>query len=218
MSGRGALVRLVVAPAAYGFSVGAVRSWRFALLDLVKFPLLFAISIVVCAASYFLVARLVAPSLTLGDVRRLVIEVYAGVAVLLASLGSVCLFFALTIAPPTSTENLGEYPWFLGLNVLLIAVFGSLAVVRQASRLLRDHGLSRTRMAVTVAGWLTLSLLVGGQCAWYLRPFFGNRAVPDDGSFCLGTRPDFRGAESFYEAVYHLAAPPSRGRPGAPAQ
>ena len=203
-------LRLLAAAAIYGFSVGAVRSWRFALLNLVKFPLLVGVSVGVCAAGYFLVARLLAPSLLFADVRRVVLAIYGDLAVLLASASPVALFLALTLRQPSSTFELGEYPAFLGANTLLIAVCGALAVARQTARLLDRHALQRARAHAIVASWLALSLLVGGQAAWYLRPFFGVRAVADDGTFCQGTRPDFRGAQSFYEAVYNVVAPPRR--------
>ena len=47
----------------------------------------------------------------------------------------------------------------------------------------------------------------GGQCAWYLRPFFGPSTIRDI-PFIEGSAPDYRGATSFYEAVYHLIHPP----------
>ncbi len=57
--------------------------------------------------------------------------------------------------------------------------------------------------------WLLLSLLVGGQWAWYLRPFFGVASISAEVTpFCLGTLPDYRGATSFFEAVLHLVDPP----------
>ena len=57
--------------------------------------------------------------------------------------------------------------------------------------------------------WVLLSLLAGGQAAWYLRPFFGVASIDGRATrFCLGTTPDYRGATNFYEAVYHLLRPP----------
>jgi hypothetical protein len=211
MSERFRLGRAILASAAYGFAIGAVHSWRYAAHNLVKFPLLLVVTALVCAAAHYLVARAVAPRLPFLEVARLVTSSYADTAVLLASLGSVCLFLALAFEPPSSTVDLGEYPLFLGLNVLLIAICGSIALGRQALELLGRHRVSRGRTRVLVAAWLGTSLLVGSQWAWYLRPFFGNRAVSDDGSFCLGSRPDFRGATSFYEAVLHLVRPPHAG-------
>jgi hypothetical protein len=204
---------LLAASAIYGFSVGAVHSLRYAWLNVVKFPLLICASASVCAGVYFLVARLLAPGLGFADVRRLVTASYADLAALLGSLAPVTLFLATTLRPPASPVDLGEYPSFLAGNLALIAGCGILSVSRQTAALLHRHGLTRSRALGVVGSWLLFSLLVGGQAAWYLRPFFGNRAIPDDGSFCLGRRPDFRGAESFYEAVYHLAAPPRARAP-----
>src|SRR5438874_1449699 len=94
---------LLVASAIYGFSVGAVRSFRYAGLNLVKFPLLICASAGVCAGVYFLVARVLAPSLAFSDVRRLVIESYADLARLLASFAPVTFFLATTLRPPASS-------------------------------------------------------------------------------------------------------------------
>jgi len=205
-------VRLLLASAVYGFSVGAACSLRFAALNLLKFPLLIGVSVSVSAGVYFLVARLLAPELGFSAVRRLVLASYADLADLLAAFAPVTLFLAATLRSPTSTVELGEYPSFLAANIALIAVAGVLAVGRQAAALLGRHALPRGRALALVGGWLAVSLLVGGQAAWYLRPFFGNRAIVDDGSFCQGSRPDYRGADSFFEAVYQLAVPPGRAR------
>jgi len=200
--------RLLVASAIYGLSIGAVHSLRFAALNLLKFPLLIGLCVSVSAGAYFVVARLLAPELGFSAVRRLVIASYADLSALLAAFAPVTLFLAVTSRAPTSLVDLGEYPSFLAGQVALIAVAGVLSVGRQAAALTARHGLPRARALALVGGWLAVSLVVGGQSAWYLRPFFGNRAVPDDGSFCQGSRPDFRGAGSFYEAVYQLAIPP----------
>ena len=46
---------------------------------------------------------------------------------------------------------------------------------------------------------------VGGQCAWFLRPWYGwsFETYP----FMLGSSPGYMGAASFFEEVYlHLAS------------
>ncbi len=202
------LARLLLAPAVYGFAVGLIRSPRTAWLNMVKFPLLIVVSVAVSSLAYYLVARLLAKELHFVAVRRLVLGCYADLSVMLASLAPVCLFFALVFERPVSSAALGEYPLFLGFNVALIALAGSAAVVRQSARLLHDHGVRGGRAAAVVGAWLGLSLLVGGQAAWYLRPFFGNAAMPEEHGFCLGSQPDFRGDTSFYQAVFHLIVPP----------
>ncbi len=200
---------LVIAPALYGFSVGLIRSPRTALFNLLKLPLLILTSTLVAALAYALVAKLLLREAPLREVRRLVLGCYGEIGTLLASLAPVCLFFALSFERPTGPQALGEYPLFLGLNVALIAVVGCVAVVRQGRALLRRFAVPPARGWAVVIVWLGLSLIVGGQTAWYLRPFFGNAGVAEDDGFCLGSRPDFRGATSFYEAVGDLlVAPP----------
>jgi len=131
-------------------------------------------------------------------------------SVLLAALAPVCLFLALTLNG-VSAAGLRDYPMFLGLNVTFIAASGGLALVRQARSLLRRHPLGLRRTLLVVAGWLCISLLVGGQWAWYLRPFFG--VGRQETPFCLGSVSDYCGATNFYEAVYHLVdAPPLPAR------
>ena len=200
---------LVAASAFYGFCAGFVHSPLFAARNLLKFPVLIIVTAAICALGYFLVARFFGAALPFAEVQRMVIRLFRDTVVLLASLGPVIVLLAWTMARP-GPRTLGEYPMVLGINVTFIAICGSMAVVRQARALLGDLSLSVRRSALVLVGWLALSLLVGGQWAWYLRPFYGVASVNGGKTpFCLGTRPDIRGATSFYEAVYHLANPPA---------
>jgi hypothetical protein len=64
------------------------------------------------------------------------------------------------------------------------------------------------RRFAALGGWLAISLLVGGQVAWTLRPLFGVASIPGtETRLILGSAPDYRGATNFYEAIYHLVAP-----------
>lgn len=202
------LLSLVVASALYGFSIGSAHSWLYAGRNLVKFPLLILSTSLLCALAYFVLARFLATELRFRDVQALVIGLFKDTSIMLAALAPVSFFLALTMEQPT-TEHLGEYPLFQGINVLFIAVCGSVALVRQVQSLLRKHGLGRRTGMLLITGWLALSLFTGGQGAWYMRPFFGISSIkgPTPPWF-LGSEPDFRGARSFYEAVYNLVAPP----------
>jgi len=203
-----ATVVLALASASYGFSIGASHSWLYATRNLVKFPLLILTTAGVCALAYFVVARFLATRLSFVQVQRLVLDIFRDTAVLLASLSPVSLFLALTMVQPTR-ESLGEYPMFQGLNICWIALCGCLAVGQKARDLLREHRLDRPHRLAMLTAWLALSLFAGGQCAWYMRPFFGIGALKGDSPpFFLGTAPDFRGARSFYEAVWNLVQPP----------
>jgi hypothetical protein len=102
-------------------------------------------------------------------------------------------------------------PPVLGVNIALIAACGSLALLRQCRELALVHRLPLRRGASLVAAWFAASLFVGAQASWYMRPFCGVASV--DAPFMLGSAPDFRGATSFYEAVYQLVDPPSSPQP-----
>lgn len=203
---------LTLASAAYGFSIGACHSWLYATRNLLKFPLLLLTTATICAIAYFVLARFLGTALSFLRVQRLVLEIFRDVAMLLASLSPATLFLAVSMRKPTA-EDLGEYPLFQSLSVACIAMCGCLAVRRQAAALLADHQLDRVRTSTLLAGWMALSLFAGGQCAWFMRPFFGiaNRSAAAP-AFFAGTEPDFRGARSFYEAVYNLIDPPAAVR------
>ena len=202
------LLTLIASSAVYGFAIGSVHSTTYALHNLLKFPLLLIVTSLICAPAYFVCARFLSPRLPFSDVGLLIRQMMCDASVLLASLAVVSLFLAHTIERPTA-KGLGEYPLFLGLNVAFIAVSGSLALARRGGALLRRRELERWRAVSILAAWLALTLGVGAQWAWYLRPFFGVASISaEEVPFCLGTEPDFRGARSFYEALYQVVSPP----------
>ena len=196
--------------ALYGFSVGCAHSLEFGLHNLLKFPLLLLVTAAVCSVAYHLLASFLGARLAFAEVQELSFSLFRDASVMLASLSPVGLFLALTIHPPKGRE-LGEYPLFLFINVLLIAVSGVTALWRQTRGLMKKAGLTRRRGTLVVASWLVLSLLVGSQAAWFFRPFFGVKTISAEVTpFFLGTSPDFRGATNFYEAVWQIFAPPTR--------
>ena len=197
---------ILAAAAAYGLSAGSVDAWRGALRGIVKFPMLIFLTAALCSLAWWVLARFLTSGLSFRSTVALSLRAFADASVMLAALAPVNLFLGRTIALPTR-ESLNEYPMFLGLNVAFIAVCGTAAVVRQVCRMRKVYSVPARKALAVAAVWLAVCLLVGGQCAWYLRPFYGNPAVVDL-AFILGTRPDSRGARSFYEAVYNLLRPP----------
>ena len=197
---------IVAAAALYGFAIGSVHSGWLARWDLAKFPLFLLLTSQICAVAYAVFARFIAARLSFREVWDLSMATYRDVAVLLASLSPVSFFLARTVVQPDA-RSLGEYPLFLGLNVGFIAVCGIVALVRQTLRLLRRHGIAFGRAAAVTVAWLALSLFAGAQCAWFFRPFFGPSTI-EHPPVIEGWGEDYRGATSFYEAVYHLLDPP----------
>ena len=203
------LALLVACAALYGFAIGASTSWTYAARNLVKFPLLIVGTAAVCALCYDVLARFLGAHFGFVAVQRAVLAVFRDTTVLLASLSPAVFWFARTMTRP-SGRDLGDYPLFQGFNVAAIAVSGCLAVRLPARRLLAEHALGAGKRRMLLGSWMLVSLLVGGQLAWYLRPFFGIAAAdaPPPERWFDGDTPDFRGARSFYEAVWNLVAPP----------
>lgn len=200
------MIRLIVAAALYGASVGMLYGLPQVLRNVVKLPLLLLGTGAVCAMVYHLVARWFAP-LKLAQVGEMVGRLYHDAAVLLASLASVNVFLALVLEPPAGVHALNDYPLFLGLNIIFVGACGSLALVHQARALLQHVRPLRALSIMTA--WLSVSLVIGGQWAFYLRPIFGIAAIETaDMPFCAGNAPDFRGATNFFEVVLHLLVPP----------
>jgi len=200
------LLGIILGSAVYGFAIGSLHSLKQATRNLVKFPLLIVLTSLLCAIAYYVFSQFITKKLSFRNVLRLSMRTFRDIAVLLASLSPVSFFLAQTAVQPDE-HSLNEYPFFLGLNVFLIALCGVVALVRQTLALLRKHQLRLRKSTLTVLVWLCISLFTGGQVAWYLRPFFGPSTMKDL-PFMAGREPDLRGATSFYGAVYHLIDPP----------
>jgi hypothetical protein len=200
------LLTLVAGAAVYGFSIGCVHSLRFGVHNLLKFPLLLLVTASVCAVAYFVVAAAFGARLRFGQVQVLSFSLFRDASVLLASFATVSLFLSLALERPDEC-GLHEYPLFMAANVVLIGVCGTLALLRQARSVVAATALSVFRGRALVLCWLAMSLLVGAQTAWFFRPFFGVATISaDETPFFLGARPDFRGATSFYEALWDVVA------------
>lgn len=203
---RRSLLAMLLGSAVYGFAIGSEHSFRLAGWNILKFPLLLSVTSLLCTPAYYVLAQFITRRLSFADVLRLVFRAFGDASLLLASLAPACLFLTQTLTQP-SGQDLNEYPMFLGLNMLFIAVCGALAVTHQAARLLKMHKLSLAKSIMILSAWLGVSLFAGGQCAWYMRPFFGVRTISVL-PFMEKSNPDYRGARSFYEAVYDLFDPP----------
>ncbi|MEW6071750.1 MAG: hypothetical protein AB1726_04020 [Planctomycetota bacterium] len=200
---------LIVASAIYGYTVGAAHDQIYATRNLLKFPLLVLSTTIVCSLAYWVLARFFFLRLSFGRVQMLSLALFRDASVLLASLAPVNFFLAQVLVH-TDDGRLGEYSLFLGLNVFFVALCGTVALVRQGRSVLATKITSRRRVSAVVLSWLVLSLVVGGQASFYLRPLFGLPAsrgnIPP---FALGSTPDVRGATNFFEAVLQVfTAPP----------
>jgi hypothetical protein len=194
---------ILLASAIYGFSGGSIDGWHGAVRSLVKFPLLIFLISVLCSLAWWLTARFLACRLSLCATIASTLQAFADASLMLVALAPVNLFLSQTMVYP---NQIYEYPLFLGLNIVFVATCGTAAVIRQVWLMQKTQHIPLRRTLAVAAAWLAIGLFVGGQCSWYLCPFYGNRAA-EPMPFILGTQPDSRGATSFYEGVYNLFRP-----------
>jgi hypothetical protein len=196
------MVALVVGAALYGFALGSAHSGLYATRNLVKFPLLIGATACVCGLSYVVTARALGASLRPAAVLDAVLDTFATLAVLLASLAPPVWFVGVVLVA-TDDGLLGDYDLFLIANVVCITFAGTLALGRTARELCRTHGVRPTVTARVLLAWLALTLSVGGQVSFLCRPLFGLPATRGGSPpWFLWTTPDVRGASNFYEMVF----------------
>lgn len=196
------------AAACYGVALGAAHSELYAARNALKFPLLIVVTSTVCSLGYWMAARMLLAPLSFADAQRASWTLFRDVSILLASLAPVVLFLAIVMRTQDD-GRLGEYDFFLGANIAAIAFAGLLALIRQVKFLGQTYALSSARAAALVVAWAALSAGVGGQAAFYMRPFFGFPATRGaNPPFFLGATPDLRGATNFYEAVLQTTSRP----------
>jgi hypothetical protein len=196
------LLTLIASAAAYGFSIGISNSWTYALRNLVKFPLLILSTALICALLYHVLARFLDARFDFVQVQRLVLGIFRDMSRLLAALSPAVCFLAVTMQRPNE-HGLGGYPQFLMSNVIAIAICGCLSVYLRSQGHVTDRIVLPRRKNLLIASWMLVSLAVGGQVCWYIRPFFGTSGAGSWNSpWFAGSNPGTDGASNFYAAVY----------------
>ncbi|MBK8097143.1 MAG: hypothetical protein IPK26_08550 [Planctomycetes bacterium] len=193
----------LLAAAAFGFAIGASKNLLYAWRSAIKVPLLLLGTAAICAATYLLTAALLGVPLRLRALVSAAGSVFIALARLLGALAPAVWFLGQTMTPP-SGPDLGGYPLFVGTGIALIACAGAIAVVHQTRTLQRELGIDRNRARWTTLAWLLVTLAVGGQFAFWLRPFFGIASLTGEPPFLLGSEPTVTGARNFYEVVWQF--------------
>ena len=222
VSAGGLLGGLIGMGAVYGVCMtsftmfqGGDQWWLQMIATALKVPALFLMTLFVTFPSLYVFTALVGCRLSLRTMFRLLLAVLGVTMVVLASLGPIIAFFAV------STQS---YSFMLLLNVAVFAVSGLLGLgfLLQTLRRLQqapadlaptprerdgpvvleaaqegtpreESRLVEARGAMVFRLWLLVFGLVGVQMGWVLRPFLGHPGMPFEW---------FRPRESsFFEAV-----------------
>ncbi|MCC6805555.1 MAG: actin-binding WH2 domain-containing protein [Anaerolineae bacterium] len=170
---RAMLISCIGFLAAYGAVMGAAHSPMQAVSSMVKLPVLFLVTLIICTPSLYFFNLLFGSRQTLPQSVSLILTAMTTTAVLLFGFAPVTLFFLLTSS---------EYAFFKMLNVASFGIAGLMGVIflRQGMVALSDWdnqtGAGARRLIFLL--WVILYGFVGSQMAWTLSPFIGDPGIP----------------------------------------
>ncbi len=157
----------------YGAVMGASHSPAQALSSALKLPVLFLVTLMICAPSLHFFNILFGSKQTIGQTLALILTAMTTTAVILVSFAPVTFFFLLTSS---------DYSFFKLLNVALFGIAGSMGLIflRHGLAIIGEsdniQGIRERRAIFTL--WIILYAFVGTQMAWTLSPFIGEPNNP----------------------------------------
>ncbi|KPQ34951.1 MAG: Protein of unknown function (DUF3262) [Phormidesmis priestleyi Ana] len=179
--------------AIYGAIIGAYSGFLQTLSSAIKLPALYLLTLLICLPTLYFFDILFGSRLNFKQYITMALTAVAVISVLLFSFAPVILFFLISVK---------DYFFFLLLNVLIMAITGSIGV-RLFYKGMRDITstpdivspvVSQKSRRYLLQGWVILYGLVGSQLGWTLRPFLGF-----DGEPFQMFRPEIEG--NFYTQI-----------------
>jgi hypothetical protein len=167
------LIACLIFLALYGIVMGASHRILQAISSMIKLPILFLVTLLICTPSLHYFNILFGSKQTLPQTVALVLTAITTTAVLLLSFAAITLFFLITSS---------EYTFFKLLNVSFFALAGTMGILfrRQGIRLGQEGDTQEgkgVRYLIFVL-WVILYGFVGSQMAWTLSPFIGRPDEP----------------------------------------
>jgi hypothetical protein len=158
--------------ALYGAVMGSTHSIWQALSSAVKLPLMFLLTLFICAPTLYLFDVLFGSKQSILQNVALILTAITVTATVLLSFAPITLFFLLTTS---------QYQFFKLLNVGIFSIAGITGVVflSQGMRIVADtetEGEQNRRRVLRA--WMFLYAFVGSQLAWAIRPFIGAPSIP----------------------------------------
>jgi hypothetical protein len=179
--------------AVYGGVMGSAHSIPQAVASMFKLPILFLVTLLICAPSLHFFNILFGSKQTIGQTVALILTGISTTSVLLFSLAPITLFFLMSSS---------EYEFFKLLNVVFFTVCGLLGVIflQDGMRIATEtederEGVGARRLIFIL--WVAVYGFVGSQMAWTLSPFMGMPGNP----FVLVAQ---RGGNFYTDIVYSI--------------
>lgn len=164
------LLWLVVAGLIYGAAMGTFRGlagqsdWlKQIVYSAVKVPVLLTVAFAISLPSFYVINTLVGLRRDFGEAVRALIATQAGLAIILASLAPLTLFWY------ASSPNYNQAILFNGV-MFAVASFSSQLLLRGYYGPLIQRN---PRHRILLRCWIGVYVLVAIQLAWLLRPFVG---------------------------------------------
>ena len=170
---RAMFISSVVLFALYGALLGSTHSIWQTISSAIKLPLLFLITMLICAPALYIFSHLFNLRLHFGQSITLVLAAIAVTSLILISFASVVLFLVMT-AP-------GRYQFFKLANVVVFMIaagVGASYLSRGIRLAWTTHSGTDKPLRLVSYLWLFTYVLVGSQMAWTLRPFVGYPNAP----------------------------------------
>ena len=188
--------KIVLAP---GSVLEEPGSWKLPLIVALKIPLLFILTLLVCALALYAMNMSFGLQLHFMPTMTVMLFALAGTGVALVVFAPISLLFTVVTA---------SYHFMKILHVLVFIVAGSfgLKILGEALPSMRSQqaeadksAATRGRAARLRLAWLLLYCLVGAQLAWTLKPFLGTPYLPatppfriEKGNIFVSTLESFR--------------------------
>lgn len=164
------LVISVIGFAAYGFIMGLSNSFLQSLSSMVKLPLLYLVTTLICFPTFFIFYSLFGSKTSVSQTLAYLLTAICVMSLILLAFAPVTLFFLLTS---------NDYPFFKLLNVLFFSVSGIVGVSFFRKMIVSiDNAEAAATRKKFLFFWMILFAFVGTQLGWTLRPFFGAPSMP----------------------------------------
>ena len=159
--------------AIYGLVLGAGHSALQAFVSMIKLPMLFLVTMLICAPSLHIFYILFGARQTIMQTITLLLTTGGTTSLLLLGFAPITFFFLIT------GEN---YFFYKILNVIILGISGFLGAnfLHQGIKIVVNPSAVEgpTRRNLFLISWVLLYGFVGAQMAWALDPFIGNPEMP----------------------------------------
>jgi hypothetical protein len=174
--------RIALAP---GSASAEADSWKLPALVALKIPLLFVVTLLVCALALYAMNLSFGLQLHFKPTMTVLLFALAGTGVALLVFAPISMLFTVV------TES---YHFMKVLHVVVFCAAGAFGVKILGEALLNMRAEpptadpatgARHRPTRLIVSWLLLYCLVGAQLAWTLKPFLGTPYLPETPPFRL---------------------------------